>query len=189
MPEPRKLKGVNFRGTIAALERNKGKELTQRVVARVPGEAGEAIRTGAIVAGGWYAGAWYGALLAAIDAETGGGPAFAKQLSREAVKNDMETIFKILSLFVSPQFALQNGVKVIKRYVDGGTLEVLSAQQGDVRFRFTEYYGYTHLMWCDFIGGMEGVLDAMHLAEVGSRIHSGGRDGDPDMEASALWKP
>ena len=36
---------------------------------------------------------------------------------------------------------------------------------------------------------MEGVLDAMHLADVGSRIFSGGGDGDPNMEASALWKP
>src|SRR5262245_60952272 len=63
----RKLKGINFRGLTAALERRPGVDVS-RVLAAVAGPAGEALRAGEIVAGGWYPASYYDALLAAVEA-------------------------------------------------------------------------------------------------------------------------
>src|SRR5689334_23031813 len=137
MADERKLKGVNFRGTMSALERKHGKDVLARALARVQGEAGTALRDGSVLAGGWYPASWYASLLSAIVDETSGGEKIALELSKDAVRNDMETLFRILSLFVSPQFALHNAVKVLRRYVDGGTVEVVEARDGHMHFRFT----------------------------------------------------
>ena len=48
----RRLKGINFVGTLKALERAKGVEIRRAVEADIPDDAGEALRTGAVVANG-----------------------------------------------------------------------------------------------------------------------------------------
>jgi hypothetical protein len=186
VPEPRKLKGVNFRGTLGALERLRGKDTVAAVLARVPGEPGVALRDGAVLTGGWYPAAWYHALLVAIVEETGGGEPIVAQLARDAVMNDLETIFRILSLFVSPTFALQNAIKVLRRYVDGGTVEVLAARDGEARYRFTDFHGYTRLMWTDFVASTEAVALSMRLKDVKTRTPGSGGDG-PSLELVMTW--
>ncbi len=160
---PLKAKGVNFRGMTTALERRGGKELVDRVLARVPGEPGEALRLGAVVAGGWYPGEWYDALLLAIEHEHPTEAQIVRNLTREAVTDDFRTIFKVISLVVTPEAALKNSAKILARYWDGGLVTVVETREGYTHFVFDEFHGFTRRMWADFQGGLEAIVDLMKL--------------------------
>jgi hypothetical protein len=143
----RKLRGVNFHGTLRALEKKHGPERASMVRQRVAGEAGEAMRTGAIVTAGWYPASWYDALLAAVEQEFPGERWICRELSHAAVREDFATIFKVISLIVSPNSALLNATRIVGRYVDGGKITVLAARDGEVHFLFEEFHGYSRRMW------------------------------------------
>jgi len=187
MTETRKLKGINFTGTLSALAREHGEEVREAVVRDLGGDAGDALRHGGIVASGWYPAAWYADLLAAIAASISGGSDHIRQLSREAVKKDFRTLFKVMSLFMRPQRALQQSIRVSRRYVDGGEIEILETRDDFMRMRLSEYYGYTNLMWWDFAGGVEGVLENLGAKAIDSCILSGGGDGDHEVEFQLSW--
>ena len=146
---------------MSQLERRGGKALLDSVLARVAGEAGEALRTGAVVTGGWYPADWYDALLAAVEAEYPGQPAAIRTLTREAVVEDFRTLFKILRLVVSPNAALHNGVKVMARYWEGGRVSLSEARTGYVHFVFDDFVGFTPRIVEDVVGGIEAVVDMM----------------------------
>lgn len=184
----RRLKGINFVGTLKALERAKGIEARRAVETDLRGEAGEALRTGAVVANGWYPASWYAALLASIVHVTGEGEGLVASLSRDAVRADFQTLFKIVRLFISPQFALEQSLRVSRRYIDGGEIEVVDVSPTHVHYRMREYHGYTRLMWRDFIGGIEGVLETMGCRELTSQILAGGGDGQHHLELQLRWQ-
>lgn len=184
----RKLKGVNFHGTLKALERNHGEEVRTRVESNIDGEAGEAIRTKAVLTGGWYPASWYDALLRSIESEFPGRNHICRELSRQAVMDDFATLFKIISLVASPQMALKNATKIAGRYIDGGKIEMLSAKDGEMHFKFEEFYGYSARMWDDFIGGMEGILDLLKVQRLPTKVLSGGGNSDK-LEVLLRYKP
>lgn len=178
----RKLKGVNFHGTLRALERRHGEGVARRVREHIEGDAGPALRDGAIVSGGWYPASWYDALLASIERELPGERSICRDLAHAAVQDDFATIFRVISLFVSPESALVNATRVTSRYVDGGTIRVVEAREGEVRFRFEEFHGYTRRMWADFVGGMEAIVDLMRVERRPTQVIAGGQDGDATFE-------
>ncbi|RLB48513.1 MAG: hypothetical protein DRJ42_23040 [Deltaproteobacteria bacterium] len=182
-----KLKGINFNGTLGAFAEHYGDEARASLLASLEGEIGEALRGGMIIASGWYPASWYGALLAAIVDQVGGGDDTARTLAREAVKADFQTLFKVVRLFLSPEKAAQQAMRVSKRYVDGGVIEVVSQEHGEVQYRFREYHGYTRLMWRDFIGGIEGVLENMGAEDLRNRIITGGNDGNDHLDVAFRW--
>jgi len=188
MTETRKLKGINFTGTLSALAREHGDEVRDAVLREIEGDVGEALRHGGVVASGWYPAAWYASLLDVIVARLGGGKSSVRRLSREAVKADFRTLFKVMSLLMKPQRALQQSMRVSRRYVDGGEIEVTEARDDFMHLRLREYYGYTSLMWWDFIGGVEGVLENLGAKAIESRVLSGGGDGDHEVEFTLRWK-
>jgi hypothetical protein len=178
---PLKAKGVNFRGMITALTRRGGKDLADRVLARVPGEAGEALRLNSVVAGGWYAGEWYDQLLRAIEEEHPKERHIVRNLTREAVTDDFSTIFKVISLVVSPEAALRNAAKILARYWDGGLITVVETREGYTHFVFEDFHGFTRPMWADFQGGLEAIIDLMNLEREPFEVRGGGQDG-PRLE-------
>ena len=72
--------------------------------------------------------------------------------------------------------------------LDGGEIEVVSAGDGHIHYRFREYHGYTRLMWWDFIGGIEGVLSNLGAEDMTARVIAGGEDGDAHMEVVLRWR-
>jgi len=188
MADERRLKGINFNGTLSALEREHGGDVRVRVEEALDGEVGEAVRHRAIVAGGWYPASWYDSLLKTIIIEARGDEATVRGLSREAVKADFQTLFRIVRLFLSPQKAVQQTMRVSSRYVDGGVIDVVQAGDGMMQLRLREYHGYSHLMWWDFIGGIEGVLENLGALDITARIMAGGGDGDHHLELMLRWR-
>ena len=188
MTTERKLKGINFLGTLKTLGKQHGPEVQKRVEARLPGELGETFRHGALLASGWYPASWYGQLLDAIVAETRGDASSVRMLSREAVAADFKTLFKVVRLFMTPQSALKQSMRVSRRYIDGGDIEVVDAGDGHIHYRFRDYHGYSRLMWWDFIGGIEGVLTNLGAEDMTARIIEGGDDGDPTLGVMLRWR-
>ena len=131
---------------------------------------------------------WYRELLDAIVEVTHGDQNTVRGLSREAVKADFQTLFRIVRLFLTPQKALQQSMRVSSRYVDGGVVDVVEAQDGVVHYRFREYHGYSRLMWWDFVGGIEGVLENLGAKNVTARMITGGQDGDHHLELLVRWQ-
>lgn len=177
----RRLKGVNFHGTLRALGRRHGASVEERVRARIAGPGGAALRDGAIVSNGWYDASWYDALLAAIEAEVPE-PRVCRELSRAAVFEDFSTLFRVISFIVSPNSALTNATRVLTRYVDGGNIRVVDARDGHIHFAFDEFHGYTRRMWDDFLGGVEAIVELMRVERLPTRVLRGGGDGDSHFE-------
>lgn len=155
-------RGVSFRSLLVQLERRGGRPLVERVLAGIGGEVEHALRTGAVVANAWYPVGWYDALLASAEREGAG----ARALVHEGVAHDFRTIFKVVSLVVSPKSALTNAVKVMARYWDGGRVAVPDARDGLVRFVFDGYVGFTPRAWEGVAGGIEAVLALLGAQQV-----------------------
>ncbi len=183
----RKLKGINFIGTLKALEREHGAATRERVEKRLDGEVGESVRHGALVSSGWYPASWYAQVLRAIVDETRGDEGTIRSLSNRAVSADMRTLFKIVRLFLSPERALQQSMRMSSRYIDGGEIEIVEAGPGHIHYRFREYHGYDRLMWWDFVGGIEAVLENIGARELTTRVIEGGQDGDHHLEIVFRW--
>ena len=180
------IKGVSFLGFLTGIKRGDGPEALARVLAEVPGPGGEALRHGEVLAGGWYPVVWYKALLTTIEQSFPDGRAHVRALSRAAVVGDFSTLFRLVSLVVSPESALKNAVRVMSKYFKGGTVEVVSAGAQSVRYRFAGFYGFDSLCWADTMGGMEGVLVAMRTTDPTVRIVEGGTSDW--CVAEATWK-
>lgn len=180
-PVETRLKGVNFHGTLGALERRFGAAAVANVKARTTGDAGEALRTGAIVTGGWYPAGWYDALLGAIEAEHATVPRIVRELSYDAVTQDFKTLFRVVSLIASPAWALDGTSRIMTRYVQGGRVTVLASTEGTFHVRFDDFHGYTRRMWEDFVAGLEAVIDLMRVTRHPTKIVAGGGDG-PSIE-------
>lgn len=188
MTEERQLKGINFIGTLDAFERKHGAQMRRRLEAEVDEPVRRALAHGEILASGWYPAHWYDALLRKIVDLTHGDARTARELSCAAVENDLKTLFKVMRLFISPQKALSQSMRMSRRYIDGGEIEVVEAETERVQYRFREYRGYTRLMWWDFIGGIEGVLRSMGCQDVTARVIAGGNDGDHHLELLMRWR-
>lgn len=154
-------KGTNIQGILATVARVHGEPMRERVVSALRGEAGDALRHGAIVSSGWYPVAWHDATLRAIEECFPTQRAIVREMAYESVKNDFQTLFKVVSLVASPGFALTNATKVMARYYDGGRCTVVEARDGLVHFRFDDYFGFTPRIWEDVHGGMAGIIDLM----------------------------
>ncbi len=161
-------KGTNIRGTLQSIERTRGVEARERVIANTHGELGDALRHGGILAGAWYPIAWHDAFLRAVEEAFPLEPRVIRTLSRDAVKSDFSTLFKLLKLVATPAFALTNATRVMSRYYDGGgRISVLEARDGYIHYRFDGYVGFTPRIWEDVVGGMEGVLEMLDVLPPG----------------------
>lgn len=155
---------------LRGVRRRFGDEVALRVAAGIPGEAGAAIRDDRISMIDWYPVAWYDALLASIERELPREKRVVRDLSRAHVVDDLSGVFRALTFVVSPDFALVNASRAASIYWDGGRVSVVRADAETLHFRFTGFDGFTRRCWEDFVGGVEGVIEAMGLAHLETRV-------------------
>lgn len=171
---PIRLKGTSFHGVLGAVERRFGEAERERLLGHIAEPTRTMLRTGEILTGGWYDVGHYDALLAGVEAAFPGVPGLIRRLSHDAITRDFATLFRVVRLVLSPESALSNATKVMARYVQGGSLRVVSSTEGQMHFRFDEFHGYTARMWDDFLGGMEAVLDLMGVKRTAAKVLVGG---------------
>lgn len=181
------IKGLNIIGVFAALERQCGRGAREDVQRLLPEDFRRAVDNREIIASAWYPLAWYTAMLPIIVEVTGGTESLVREISREAVNHDYKTIFRVVRMFLRPSLALQQAVRVNRRYLTGGQIEVFDADHDFIHYRFHSFHGFTRLMWRDYIGGIEGVLMTLGVKNFSPRILDGGEDDDHHMEIVVRW--
>lgn len=171
-----RLKGINFIGSLESLERLRGAEVRREVEAGLEGEVGDLLRTNSLLVGGWYPASWYGEVLQRIADVTGGGDRLLREVSISAVQKDFTTLFKVVRLLFSPKSVMPQVLRVHKRYVEGGTVELAKATNDSMRVRLSDCHGFNRVMWVDYVSGIEAILQLLGCKNIVTRVVSGGGD-------------
>lgn len=185
MPDPIKLKGINFSGYLGAYEREFGAERRSALEASVAEPLRSALANREILASGWYPVAWYDALLAGVEGDVAGEEE-VRRIGGLAVEHDFRTLFRLVRLFLKPQFTLKQTVRISARYFDGGDVEVIAAEEELIHYQFRNYHGFTQRIWWDFTGGIEAVLRSLDCKDIRRRVVSGGTGAD--LEVVFRWR-
>lgn len=183
-----RIKGQAFRGLLSALEVLRGAESVRAVLADMPGEAGEALRSGKVIASGWYPSPWYAELHAAIHRTLRVGPEFSRTLSMAATKADINSVYRFVMRLLSPTTLLAQMPRVWSLYVQGPDIEMTDRRENAVRFKVVGMHGYNRGCWEDLVGGAMALLEVIGARDVRARVVSGGRDGDDDAEIDVFWQ-
>src|SRR5690242_18501940 len=110
------VKGLAFRGVIAAAQRLLGDAVADKMLPYLPDELARAIRLNAILTGGWYPIAHYRALHAALGRVSGRGPELSRTLGHDATVDDFRGIYRVLAFVLSPEFLIRRAPGLWGRY-------------------------------------------------------------------------
>ncbi len=171
------MKGVAFRTVMTVIAKERSRESVDAALARMPGEAGDALRYGTIIAAGWYPIAWYRALWSAICAATGEGEDLVRAMGRAAIDHDFGTVYRALFRMLSPRTLVTTGVKHFSHIYDTGSVTVTEAQSASVRIQWTGCTGFDRNMWVEILGSCERLAELAGGTTARGFILEGG-DGD-----------
>jgi hypothetical protein len=114
------MKGMAILGLFRIVKELAGKDRIGELIAGLPA-SDQSLYERPILAGEWYPYEAYANLLAAVTRSLGGGRhEFTASLGRSAAEMDVGTIFKIVSVILSPRRALQAAGMLWSRYCDTG---------------------------------------------------------------------
>jgi hypothetical protein len=185
--EPPKVKGSAFLSVRQSLGELRGAGSVEAALAATPGEGGEALRHGGVVASGWYPIAWYRDWLGGIRSGLGEGPAIIRDIGARCAHNDLKGVYRVFARLLSPQTLYSLTPRFFKNFYDTGTVEILESRPGFTHARWSNCTGFDANMWTELVGSAEGFLECAGASHVRSRSLSGGQDGDEHMELSAHW--
>lgn len=115
-----RMKGMAILGLFRIVKDVAGKDRIAELIAGLPA-SNQRLYERPILAGEWYPYEAYANLLAAVTRSLGGARhEFAASLGRSAAEMDVGTIFKIVSVILSPRRALQAAGMLWSRYCDAG---------------------------------------------------------------------
>jgi len=181
-------KGSNFVGMLKALEKLRGADARELVLAAMPEQIAEPLRFGQVVVVGWYPVAWYAELLAAIDHCFHEGSSLARKLSHHATLADIGSLHRFIASMLSVETVFGQTHRLMALYWKGGRIERLEIAKGRARVRFEGWPGFTALIWEDLMGGMEAVLETCGASNGRCRA-SGGAPSDniETLEIDVRW--
>lgn len=181
------VKGTVFDAVLFAAESSKGADFVRRVRDAIPGEAGEALRFGGVVASGWYPVAWYRQMYGAIVA-IGGSDRLAVELGHVSTARDITTIHRVLFRVLSVELLLKQSGKVLAQYFRGARITVTSSAPRSVRLAYSDFHGFDRILWLDLLGSAEEMLLQTGAKAVWSRYVEGGTDASPNAVLEAGWQ-
>ena len=115
-----RMKGMAILGLFRIVKDSAGKDRIAELIAALPA-ADRPLYERPILAGEWYPYAAYANLLAAVTGSLGDGRAeFAASVGHAAAEMDVGSVFKIVSVILSPRRALQAAGMLWSRYCDTG---------------------------------------------------------------------
>jgi hypothetical protein len=180
-----RIKGQSFIGFLATLREVKGEQTVRDVVKRLPPELSAALGSGEMTSMGWYPIEWYAGLHSAARAVAGDG--VSREVGRAAARKDINTIYRFVLKFLSPETLLKQSAKVFALFCDGGKCTVTSAGKGSARILYSECPGACKGMWDNVIGGTEVIVEICGGKNVMGRAVTGGSDGDASLLAQFTW--
>jgi len=180
-------KGTCWRSLLAAVTELHGPGAVDRVVAALPSDLGERVRSKSLLTSQWYPLEWFKTTYGTARQVLGGGPSFARDVGRVSTIDDLKGIYKVFLLFISPQYFLSKAPLMFNSYYSVGRMIVLDPQPRSVGARLEGCVGFDLNLWEDVLGVAEGSLTAAGAKEVQVELLSGGRDGDTGCEMRATW--
>lgn len=181
-----RVKGLAFHSVLRAMAQMRGDEFVRRVRAAIPGEGGDAVRDGVVVANGWYPTAWYRAFYGTA-VELSGETDFARECGRVSVQYDVTIVHKLLFRVLSPETLTRQGAKLFKMYFDPAELDIVPKESKLFHLRFHGCLGFDRNLWMDQWGGTEELV--RYCGGAGSRLRllTGGQDNDTAMELECRY--
>lgn len=178
------VKGNSFRTLLAAVGALRSAGTRQRVECALPEDIRRMLA--GVVAGGWYPMSAYGRMHGTIARVCATGEAFARDLGRHTSQQDLKGFARLVFTFASPRQALGAAARIAPKYFRGTDLTVVDATPQSATLRCAGFAGSNALMWAEFGGGLEPLLEAAGGKAV--RVHrlDGGGDS-PDAEFALHW--
>jgi hypothetical protein len=183
-----RLKGQAFKGIFWALQQRHGVAVYEQVVGGLPDEFRNAVRYGELVAGGWYPIAWYREMYESIGRVVGRSPEVPRELSRIAVKQDLNAVYRFVLSFVSPDLMLANWQRVWSLYCDGGRLVVQQPSNREMHLEFTGCFGHDRIIWQDVTGGIEAILEVCKGKDPKVKLVTCGPPSEGTATVHCAWK-
>ena len=182
-----KVKGVTLRSAMRALEHLRGKALCEAATKAMPGEVGDALRYGTILASRWYPISFYRDLHSGIVSATNEGDRIIRELEREAARGDMTGVYSIAFKLLSPQTLISLSSRLFSTYYDTGSVQALDARKGYVRMRWSGCTGFSRTIWVGIFASCEMMLELAGGKNVRMHVRAGGGQDDDFAEAEAYW--
>jgi hypothetical protein len=170
------VKGINFIELLSAVEKTYGAQARSRIERDAPGEFGDALRFGAIVAGGWYPIRWCREMLTVIADELGMDELGARRLSQKATGIGVNVVYRGLAKVSTPGLLIEAGARIFRHYFDRGELKVKLNVPGKIVVEWSGCHGFDPYLWNHVVGGVQYYLEAAGATHVGFSIQGGGKD-------------
>jgi hypothetical protein len=168
------VKGVAFRTVVTVLAKARSQAVVDASLARMPAEAGDALRYGTIITAGWYPVEWYRALWSAICGATGEGEELVRALGRASIDHDVNTLYRALFRLLSPRTLVAMGLKHFSRIYDTGSVAVTDEPDGSLRVRWSGCTGFDRNMWVEILGSCERLGELAGAKSPRGTIQEGG---------------
>ncbi|MGC4063600.1 MAG: hypothetical protein QM784_02920 [Polyangiaceae bacterium] len=182
-----RVKGINFISFLAAVEKTYGLQARTRIERDAAGDFGNALRFGAIVAGGWYPIRWYREMWRLIAEQLGMDDVAVRRLSQKATGIGVNVVYRALAKVSSPGLLIESGTRIFGHYFDRGRLEVKENVPGRIVVEWTECFGFDTYVWNHVAGGVQYFLEAAGATLMGFAIQGGGKD-DSWMRATVTYR-
>ena len=181
-------KGLNFRAFTASLTRLHGEAAVKATLDAAPAEVRDAIRSGHIIASGWYPVAWYRGLYQGAQKALNLGIELPRAIGRDSTLSDFNSVFRVIVKVMSVETAVGQAHRFITLYYEGGKAETLAKRAGMVRIRFSGWVGFDRNVWEDLASSAEALTSVCGGKNVRRYLLAGGRDGSDDLDLEVRWE-
>jgi len=178
---------VNFQTFMRTIEEEFGASARQAVCEATGGELGKLLRYGGLVVSGWYPVTLYCELQAVAQQVLQRGSELARRIGYLNLKRDLSGPYRVLVFLLKPESIIAGAPRMMQHYWRGGKVEVREARDGMAAAHFTGWHDFDRNVWLDLIGAAEAALEAAGGENVRTRVVSGGRDGNADLELELRW--
>ncbi|MFO0562805.1 MAG: hypothetical protein U0269_32600 [Polyangiales bacterium] len=180
-----RVKGHGLTGMLSAITVIEGEAVRSKVEARLPDDLRDALRLGAVVAGGFYPIGWARAIHERALEEGSKGAQLPFLIGYESTKKDLQGIYAFVAKMFNPGTVLGQGKRLMAMYYGGGTADVLERSSTSATLRYRECFGFDRAMFEELAGGSVAIMEAC-----------GGRNAQADirsvssaaMEAAYRWE-
>jgi hypothetical protein len=180
------VKGVMFRTVLSLAEAKLGGAGLARIHETVPDDLAAALHYNRIVPSGWYSVVWFRGLLSSSCNVAGGSPSFVRDLGREGLHVEFNSVYRAVMRLLKPESLLNTGLTHFSRMYSVGKASPVEFRTGYARIVWSECAGFDRHIWEYILGACTGMIELTGGADIQIRIVKGGHADE--CEAFARWQ-